>query len=122
MFANIAEYIKRSLEDRQSHLKLEEKCIEIGGIDSREFRGLLAHHLKTTIPTRQKIVLCHACHNHWCSNPNHMYWGTYSENRSDARSIGKQKSIWAFTVEKYGLEEAKRIAKRNGSKKKVLRK
>ena len=66
MFTKIEDYILKNREDRRSHLKLDEDCIEIGGYDSREYRGLLAHFLKTTIPTYRKIILCHACNNHNC--------------------------------------------------------
>lgn len=82
-FVDILKYIELPLTDRQRHLKLEEPCIEIGGYSSVEFRGLLAHHLKTTIPTGKKILCCHGCGNGQCSNPNHLYWGTYSDNLRD---------------------------------------
>lgn len=73
----------RSIAERQSHLALGESCIEIGG-GSKDFRGLLAHHLKTHIMTRaDNANLCHACHNPKCSNPNHLYWGTIRENSLD---------------------------------------
>lgn len=114
-FEPIENYILREREERQAHLRLEESCIEIGGYDSREYRGLLAHHLGTTIPTKKKIVLCHACNNHKCSNPRHLYWGTYSENNRDAIDNGK-KSAYAYIVEKHGLEVAKQMMRDRGAK------
>lgn len=104
MFQNIEEYIKKSRDDRRSHLRLHESCVEIGG-NSKEFRGLLAHHLKTTIPRNINIHLCHACHNGKCSNINHLYWGTNVDNSKDQFDNGRC-SIWESTVRKYGLEEA----------------
>jgi hypothetical protein len=91
MFQDISEYIKKSRDERREHLVLSEDCIIIGGYDSREYRGLLAHHLKTTIPTKLKVVLCHGCNRQGCSNPRHLYWGTYSDNLRDAQECGKQR-------------------------------
>jgi hypothetical protein len=87
MFINIIEYMKKTREERTSHLRLDENCIEIGGT-SKEFKGLLAHHLKTFIPFKDKVDLCHACNNAKCSNVNHMYWGTRKENVKDSINYG----------------------------------
>jgi len=122
MFKKIEEYIKLSKNERQQHLKLNEQCIKIGGRDSGEYRGLLAHFLRTTIPTKMKIILCHACHNPRCSNPQHLYWGTYAENLDDSRENGKYKSIWQRTIDKYGLKKAKEIYKNNAIKNACKRK
>ena len=103
----IEEYILLSREDRQRHLKLDEACIERGA-GSYYFKGLLAHLLDTTVPTGHKIHLCHACHNAKCGNPNHLYWGTAQENRQDQVENGG-KTIWERTVEKYGLDGAKKL-------------
>lgn len=83
-FEDIYIYIKRPLHDRKSHINLGIPCIRIGGRISTEFRGLLAHTLKTTIPKGMGAVyLCHACNVKDCSNPKHMYWGTPTENNAD---------------------------------------
>lgn len=103
----IEEYITLPREERQRHLKLDEACIERGA-GSYYFKGLLAHLLDTTVPTGHKIHLCHACHNAKCGNPNHLYWGTASENAIDRMNNG-DKSIWEKMVEKYGYEEACKI-------------
>ena len=108
---NIEDYIQQPLEERQKHLRLDEPCLERGG-QSMYLKGLLAHLHETTIPSGKKIHVCHACHNGKCSNPNHLYWGTASENKKDAdRYYGK--SIWDRMVDKYGLEEAKLRQRRN---------
>ncbi len=112
MFIPIDEYIKLSKEERQTHLDLSTECIEIGG-NSPRFRGLLAHYLKTTIPSGIKIQLCHACHNGKCSNPKHLYWGTHKEN------INESGTIWERMINKYGEEEARERCKRS-NKKKIL--
>lgn len=107
----------RSREYRTKHIDLEDSCIFIGGTGSQEFRGLMAHYLKTTIPLRKVACLCHACSNHKCSNPKHLYWGTESENRRDSirhergmpwsvdvsESIRKKKKVGfqAIPVERY---------------------
>jgi hypothetical protein len=93
LFESIDTHILKSKTERQSHLNLLEDCIEIGGRESREFRGLLAHYLKTTIPTGMKIYCCHACNNDKCSNPKHLYWGTAGENNQDAYDCGANISI-----------------------------
>jgi hypothetical protein len=105
---NIYEYILLPKEQRQQHLKLNDDCVERGA-GSYYFKGLLAYFLDTTVPTGHKIHLCHACHNAKCSNPEHLYWGTARENKLDQKENG-EKTIWERTVEKYGLEEAKKIA------------
>lgn len=87
---DIYEYIQTSKIKRQEHLKLDESCIERGG-NSENARGLLAHVLDTTIPKSHKILLCHACNNGGCNNPNHLYWGTPSENIQDAFDCGNRK-------------------------------
>ena len=116
MFEDIREYMKLSREDRRAHLQLEEKCIEIGG-DSRTYRGLLAHRLKTTISKGGKRVLCcHACNNAGCSNPNHLYWGTDGDNSIDANECGRRLSQWEYIVNKHGEKKARELARINGSK------
>jgi hypothetical protein len=112
------DYIERSREERRSHLKLDENCIEIGGYDSREYRGLLAHYLGTEIPTHEniKIMLCHACNNHKCSNVNHLYWGTTKDNTIDSIEAGTWKSFYQKTVEKYGEKIAREMQRKNASK------
>lgn len=87
---DIVEYMSRSQEDRQKHLDLSQPCDERGG-RSYYFRGLLAHHLGTSIPSGIGTQLCHACHNGGCSNVAHLYWGTPSENRQDAAQDPKRK-------------------------------
>ena len=77
-------------------------------------KGLLAHLHETTIPSGKKIHVCHACHNGACSNPNHLYWGTASENRLDEVLNGGT-SIWKRTVDKHGLVEAKKMFSHNGN-------
>lgn len=103
MFIPIADYILRPKAERQAHLNLEEACVEIGG-RSTNYRGLLAHHLGTTIPKGMKIHLCHACNNEKCSNPRHLYWGTAGENMDDS---GVQK-IAAFKKGRVPWNKGKR--------------
>lgn len=107
----IEDYIQLPQEDRQSHLRLDEPCIERGG-NSTTLKGLMAHIHETTIPSGKKIHVCHACHNAKCSNPNHLYWGTARENRMDSIADGNL-GIWENMVAKYGLEGAKAINRRN---------
>ena len=115
MFIDIKKYILKSKKERQSHLRLKQKCIKIGGYDSREYRGLLAHFLKTTIPTHCRVVLCHACNTKGCSNPRHLYWGTYSENMHDDFKNGTRKSFNEYMKQKYSASEYKRLIKKAAS-------
>jgi hypothetical protein len=114
-FKKIEIYMKKTRKERMSHLRLEESCIEIGG-DSREFRSHLAFRLKTTIPRGMNVLLCHACNNKNCANPNHHYWGTPKDNHIDQVELGSYGSFWERAVKKHGLKEAKKIWKNNASK------
>lgn len=116
MFQLIDDYILLPVETRKRHIDMTQSCQEIGGRSSTEFRGLLAHHLKTTIPTAKKVVLCHACNNPKCSNPVHLYWGTYGENLRDAWAAGAQKSYKQKFVSKYGEAAWKEYANDRFSK------
>jgi len=110
---NVENYIVLPKTERQQHLDLTESCLERGGI-STNHRGVLAEYLKTDIYGKP-ADLCHACHNDKCSNPKHLYWGTRRENIDDARRNGTFKTTWERLIEKYGLEEAKQINKRNSN-------
>ena len=101
---DIIQYMLRNREERRAHLKLEQECSEIGGSGSIEYKGLLAYHLGTTIPTKMKfkIQLCHASGNGKCSNVNHLYWGTARDNVMDMQGHGTFKSINQKIKEKYG--------------------
>lgn len=114
----IEEYIQKPKLERQKHLVLELPCLERGG-NSTEFRGLLAHILETNIPSgKQKIHLCHACHNGKCSRPEHLYWGTSSENSQDRNQLFAS-SPWDNMVKKYGEEKARDLNRNNGSQSKA---
>lgn len=103
----IEDFITLSLEVRQSHCDLTESCIERGG-NSVIHKGILAVYLGTTIPAGYKILLCHKCNNPKCSNPKHLYFGTPKENVQDQIDNGTWKHVWERSIEKYGLEEAKK--------------
>jgi hypothetical protein len=102
----IEDYIQLPQADRQAHLKLDEPCTERGGMSSY-CKGLMAHLLDTTIPSGKKIHVCHACHNGLCSNPNHLYWGTPSENRLDFVNSGQ------IPVRKASGDKMKRMGNQN---------
>ena len=109
----VEDWIKNSDRDeRTKHLDLTQPCIERGG-NSTVHRGVLAQYLNTNFPS--KINLCHACHNDKCSNPLHLYWGTYKENLKDSRDNGTYKTIWESMVAKYGYEEACRMNAKTGN-------
>ena len=107
---NILEYIKSSRDERRYHLDLNTECLMNGGNGSSDYKGLLAYYLGTTIPCRGtgfKIHLCHACGNHFCSNVNHLYWGTPKDNIQDSKDHGTWKSIHESTVNIHGIEKVK---------------
>lgn len=93
-------------DERRKHLNLSEPCDERGGT-SKEFKGLLAHYLGTSIPSGRLILLCHACHNWKCSNVHHLYWGTHKDNITDYLENGGE-SIYERSIRKYGKEEVDR--------------
>lgn len=123
----IEQYITKTKEERQSHINLNEPCIERGGPQngglSTYCKGLMAHLLDTTIPSGHKIHVCHACNNGKCSNPHHMYWGTAQENKLDQ---GASASPWHRMVAKYGIDEARKMQSKgkagntNGTKNKNI--
>ena len=116
MFEPIEEYILRTRDERSSHLNLGSSCIEIGGAGSKEYRGLLAHFLKTTIPSGKMIHLCHACHNAKCSNVEHLYWGTAKENYADQMSTVGFKPFNVRTTDKHAtLKKAHDTMRKNGN-------
>lgn len=116
MFKNIDEYMQLPKEDRTSHVDLSEACIEIGGAGSKQYRGLLAHYVRTTIPVGCKVHLCHACNNPRCSNPKHLYWGTAKENVADAIQHGVRDNANATLRKKYGNEEYIRMMREAAAK------
>lgn len=109
----IEEYILLPRTQRQNHLRLSEPCLERGG-QSMYLKGLLAHLHETTIPSGKKIHVCHACNNAACSNPNHLYWGTASENALDREALRKS-SIWDKMVMKYGEQVARTMQDRGST-------
>lgn len=117
MFQNIRDYMNLSREKRREHLKLDEDCIMIGGSTSVQYKGLLAHFLKTTIPHgfKDKTYLCHACNNSKCSNPFHLYWGTPSDNMLDQKEAGTYSSPYERSIQKHGLEKTKEFVKKGST-------
>jgi hypothetical protein len=110
----LLEYMQKTRDERRSHLKLEDACVERGG-NSTNHKGVLAQYLDSEIPSGRKALLCHACHNSKCSNPMHLYWGTDKENLGidRAEQPGGWKTPWEHKVEKYGYEEACKMNSRN---------
>lgn len=113
---NVNDYLELPKSERQKHLDLSEKCLERGGI-STNHRGVLAEFLKTEIYNKP-ADLCHACNNGKCSTPKHLYWGTRRENVLDAKNNGN-KSPWERCVNKYGVEGARELNRKNGNPKKA---
>jgi hypothetical protein len=89
----LLDYMEIPLEARRQHLDLSKPCVEIGAC-SRSSRALLGMYLNTTCEGlgMKTGYLCHACGNEKCSNPEHLYWGTCSENNLE-RFIHDPKSV-----------------------------
>jgi hypothetical protein len=81
---NLSDYMLLPNEVRKQHLNLSRPCVEIGG-SSRSSRALLGMFLNTTCEGLGMKTghLCHACGNEKCSNPEHLYWGSASDNARD---------------------------------------
>lgn len=110
---NVFDLINESKEFRQTHLDLSEPCIIRGG-SSTNHKGVLAQYLDTNIPYNKhantKVLLCHACHNGRCSNPKHLYWGTYAENLDDAKIAGARSSRKGIPGSKHTPESKAKIS------------
>jgi hypothetical protein len=106
MYISMSEYLKKSRCSRLSHINLSEPCMEIGHYHNMELRVYLAHELKVMLPDeRYQAYVCHACNNEKCSNKHHIYWGTAKDNHLDKVENGTYKTIYEYSVEKYGEEE-----------------
>lgn len=110
---NVKDYLNQPLTIRQSHLCLDDQCLERGG-SSQHHKGVLAEHLGSNIYGRP-ADLCHACHNPKCSNPQHLYWGTRSENMLDAKENGGN-TPWENIVAKYGESVARNMLRENAKR------
>ncbi len=116
---DIEDYMKKSLLERQEHLRPDDPCLERGGF-STYFKGMMAHIHGTTMPKGWIALVCHHCGNEKCSNPNHLYFGTQRENMDDAKRHGTFKNAWESTVEKYGHDRALEMVRENQKKACVL--
>jgi hypothetical protein len=63
-----------------------------------------------------KIHLCHACNDHSCSNPKHLYWGTAKENFEDTRNNGKWQDQTTRLKNKIGEEAFTELRRKAGAK------
>lgn len=117
----IEDYMKLSREETRLHLDLNTPC-DVRGGESKQFRGLLAHHLGTSIPSGRFIFLCHACNVGGCSNVQHIYWGSPKDNHLDQVEAGTFQNLYERTIEKHGVEFQKQLAARNGSNRKGAKK
>lgn len=115
MFIDAKLYIvTKTKEERQKHLDLKSDCWERGG-NSTNHRGVLAQYLGTSIP-KGRVICAHACNNAVCSNPHHLYWATDRENIvEDGKKFGTYIGIWEHTVKKYGLRQARQMARENAN-------
>ncbi len=119
MLKTITEYMLIARDDRRNHLKLDTPCDERGLVYSYHLTGLLAYFLGTTIPKKgDNAIVCHGCNNPKCSNPNHLYWGSYKDNHCDQVERGTHCSPYERLVLKHGEEKAKKILTENGKKNK----
>lgn len=102
--------------ERRKHLQLHESCDERGVRYSYNLIGLLALKLNTTFPQKgNKALVCHACNNPKCSNINHLYWGSYADNKIDLFESKGKTTPYEQSVLKYGTDKASNILKNNGS-------
>jgi hypothetical protein len=99
-------------EERRKHLDLSKPCVKIGA-DSRCCRALLGMYLSTTCEGlgMKTGYLCHACGNEKCNNPEHLYWGSSSDNSIDKfehnPDLGRE--MFNRKIEKYGKDYVKKL-------------
>lgn len=114
MLVTIIEYMNQTREERRSRLKLDEPCDERGLVYSYHLTGLLAYLTNTSIPKKgDNAIVCHGCNNAKCSNPNHLYWGSYKDNHTDQVENGTWDSPYARAKKKYSTVEMNEIYSNN---------
>ena len=111
---NIIEYMSLTRNERKNHLKLDDPCDERGLLYSYHLTGLLAYYLHTTIPKKgDNAIVCHGCNNAGCSNPAHLYWGSYKDNHMDQVENGTWANPHERTKKKYGIDKVTEIYSKN---------
>ncbi len=114
MLTVITDYMLLTREERRAHLKLDELCDERGLMYSYHLTGLLAFVLNTTIPKKgDNAIVCHGCNNSKCSNPSHLYWGSYKDNHIDQIENGTWQNPYERAKKKYGVDKASKIYSEN---------
>jgi hypothetical protein len=110
----LSDYMELPREVRKQHLDLSKPCVEMGG-SSRSSRALLGMFLNTTCEGlgMKTGYLCHACGNEKCSNPEHLYWGSATDNSIDKfehnPDLGRK--MFNRKIEKYGEDYIKNLCK-----------
>lgn len=113
----LSEWMEKTQEERQAHLDLSAPC-ECGGHAKRSLYRLLDYlQITNDIPNRKKVSagVLHACpedsQRGFCINPQHLYFGTQSENEYDKGTEvkgrsgtkkgnpGPSKQIWVSLVD-----------------------
>ena len=91
----LSDYITTPREERTRHIDLSSSCVMDMTVTAamrrhRARRGLLERFgIENDIDNwkRNSVAMCHLCDCHsqngWCTNLDHIYIGTYSENRKD---------------------------------------
>ena len=110
----LSEYMNLTREIRRQHINLSKPCVEMGG-SSRSSRALLGMYLGTTCEGQgmKTGLLCHACGNEGCSNPEHLYWGSSSDNSIDKYehnpNLGRE--MFEKKLQKYGQDYVQNLCK-----------
>jgi len=77
---------------------MTEQCIDHGGLNKRystaRYQGkVIGKHVKVLIDhkgDKRPMYALHSCDNPRCINPNHLDWGTQSQNLYEAIAAGRR--------------------------------
>lgn len=127
---NIYDYVyKYTKDERQRHIDWTSLKNNTGCISSTQKKAIIAlnEYLGTVGKTSQQVNLCHLCNNNStkpngfvCGNPEHLYFGTSTENQFDILASVRKSNARAGGLSSSNspnqIKHMKRLGKEQGKK------